>query len=83
MIDLYPNPRRPRDTARVADDDRPTHGTASRAAPASRADLERAVRGLVLSDLDTRARARAVALWLERHAVHEGFAEPGPVRGPK
>lgn len=68
MIDLYPNPRRSRDTARVADDDRPAHGTAARAAPASRADLERAVRGLVLSDLDT----RDALLQLAAHVVALG-----------
>jgi Fe-S-cluster containining protein len=34
-------------------------------------------------DLLERARARAVALRLERHAVHQGLAEPEPVRDPK
>ena len=43
-----------RDTRAVDDDDRPAAAPAPRDAPVTRGDLERAVRGLVLSDLDTR-----------------------------
>src|SRR5262245_46643293 len=56
-----------RDTPPVNDDDNPPPATGSPDAPVSRRELERALRGLVLSDLDTRdtllqLAARVVAL---------------------